>query len=367
MTSIDPISGDIPVTPLPASVEAGHSVEKEVLDGQPPAYPELYDVSPQKLRQDKKYFIEILTMFFRRARSELSGGNYEKAQRSLDLYFQYLHGEGHYWSDFQTQSWGIQRYSAIFWNALVINHLEGQRAQQAFTNKELLIDIHNALKNQQISKSEQLQSKEFINHLQQESRLPSSTNKAMDPSYKTLIKVSKFFRSHHMTETAQRVLLHAYIQQSINLSRVQQQMNNFSRPTSNEKLLFPLASHLFPFERTGLPFTTAQPYLQDPRPENTKGPQTVGLNYYTHNINRINPIHKDPDPDQQRRRQQQRRKNKISGPQPIDPISTPEEHPEHLETQSQSHNNIFKNHPLKQDVFDKQTEGFFHDKTTQNN
>lgn len=365
MSSIDPISGlDLTgkTTAWPITGVYGTSIN--AVETTDISEADLDKITAQQLRNDKNLFIQVLSMYFRRARSKLSLGLYEEAQQSLKWYFQYLHGAGFYWTDFGTQVYGIKRYSAIFWNAIVINHLEGQKAQQAFTNKELITDLELALKAKELSQLQREQAQQFIQHLQHENRLPDHTNKAMDPSFKTLMKVSKFFQSHHMLEAAQRILLHAHVQQAINMHQLQYQMDRLARPTHRPKELFPMASHLFPFEKTGLPYTTAMPYLHDENAHHTRSSEPVGINYYTHNIHRVEAIDKDPNPEQQRKKRQhdQRRVQQVTRSN-VNKEQTPypSTHSSSLETLTQTPHNKLQSHPLTHDVFEHQSGDSTHD------
>lgn len=311
-SSIDPISGQtISTGQVPFTASGSTSATDKVTEAETASISSSEKISTQQLIHDKAFFISILNMVFKAARSKLSLGLYPEAQELLRQYFLYLHGAGYYWSDFQTQTYGIHRYSAIFWTALVTEHIQGSKAQQAFTNKELLDDINQTLKNTEMSKQEHLQIQQFVHNLQSLGKLPTLERKNIVPEYATLVKLAKFFRSHHLNEAAQRMLLHAWVQQSLNLNALQHGLNAYSKPTSVRGGLFPLASHLFPFERTGLPYTTAIPYLQDARSKSSKEAQTVGLNYYTHNIHRVQPIDKDPNEDDKRRQRERQAQNAI--------------------------------------------------------
>ncbi len=267
-------------------------------------------VDSGRLKSDQTYYTNLLRQIFYRALHHVKVNNPEKASIEFKRYFTYLwtYG-GNQWNDFGTQTWGIQRYSAMFRFAQVIEGMEGSRASEKMINKELMRDIN--LLGQRLDPvpmAEEKIAKAFVQQSQQQGYLPTPATLSVPIDSNQLLKVAKFFQSHGFLDMAERVLAHVQLRNLMATQRAEILLTKISQrqPQGNNGLL------AFPYLTMGVPMAPNLPNPYELQKQRESGEVPANIFYYTHKVTPIPPLSKDPDTEEERKKRERPSKNKKS-------------------------------------------------------
>jgi len=265
------------------------------------------DIDIQKLQTDKTYFVSQLRQMFYYALHQANMGNNDRAAFEFERYFRYLwtYG-GNQWNDFGTQTWGIDRYHALLTYVRVVEKMQGPKASEHIINQELLRDIN--LLSQDLDNpppAERELAQTFVEHMQDRGTLPTLTTLNKPIAASELLRVGQFFQSHGFLDMAERLYTHTQLRNVLDVYRAEAALRQVSyrqAPPGNSGglLAFPYLSLMGTPMAPNLP----NPYELQKQRESKEVPASIF--YYTHNVNAIEPIHKDPDQEDERKKRQKK-------------------------------------------------------------